>query len=36
MQLLAENEYKVTLAGPQGRKKQQIVSLPLKTSSAPH
>lgn len=36
MQLLAENEHEVTLAGPQGRNKQQIVSLPLKTSSKPH
>lgn len=36
MQLLAGNEHEVTLAGPWGREKQQIVSLPLKTSSKPH
>lgn len=36
MQLLAENEHEVTLAGPRGRNKQQILSLPLKTSSKPY
>lgn len=36
MQLLAGNEHEVTPAGPRGRNKQQIVSLPLKTSSKPH
>lgn len=36
MQLLAGNEHEVPLAGPRGRNKQQIVPLPLKTSSKHH